>query len=93
LRFDAVLGQEAKPEYGLKTPLLQLKLIRRDGTSVDYLLGQAADQEAYTLKVSSHPEYFRIPNWSAQELLAAARREALLEAAAADTSESADRSQ
>lgn len=93
LRFDAVLGQEAKPEYGLKTPLLQLKLTRRDGTTVDYLLGQAAGQESYTLKVSSHPEYFRIPNWTAEELLAAARREALLEAATADTAASADKSQ
>lgn len=81
LRFDAVLGKEAKPEYGLNEPALRLILTRKGGAPVDYRLGKAADKEEYTLEVSSRPEHFRLPTWTAKDLLDAAKREALLEEA------------
>jgi len=93
LRFDAVLGKEAKPEYGLDTPALRLTLTRTGAEPVEYRLGKAANKEEYTLKVSSRPEYFRLPSWTAKDLIDAARRETLLEAATADTAASADTSQ
>lgn len=85
LRFDAVLGKEAKPEYGLNAPALRLSLTRKGAAPVEYRLGKAANKEEYTLKVSSRPEHFRLPSWTAKELLDAARREALLEAAPDET--------
>lgn len=80
LRFDAVLGKEAKPEYGLDAPALRLTLTRKGAAPVEYRLGKAANKEEYTLKVSSRSEHFRLPTWTAKDLLDAARREVLLEA-------------
>lgn len=84
LRFDAVLGKAAKPEYGLEQPVLRLTLTRKGGEPVEYRLGKAADKEAYTLKVSSRPEHFRLASWTAKSLLDAAKRETLLEAVPAE---------
>lgn len=78
LRFDDVLGREAKPEYGLDEPVLRLAVTRGDGESVEYRLGKAADREEYTLKVSTRPEYFRVAGWTARSLVEAAGRDALL---------------
>lgn len=78
LRFDDVLGTEAKPEYGLENPLLRLGVERRDGQRVEYLLGKAPEQEEYTLKVSTRPEHFRLAGWRSRSLVEAASRDALL---------------
>lgn len=80
LRFDEVLGKEAKPEYGLDASALRLTLTRKGAAPVEYRLGKAANKEEYTLKVSSRSEHFRLPTWTAKDLLDAAKREALLEA-------------
>jgi hypothetical protein len=37
-----------------------------------------ADGKAYALKVSTQDEYFRVPTYSAQNLLNAAKRDALV---------------
>lgn len=84
LRFDEVLGREAKPEYGLDKPALRLTVTRKGAEPVEYRLGKEADKEAYTLKVSSRPEHFRLATWTATALLDAARREVLLEAVPAE---------
>lgn len=89
LRFDAVLGKEAKPEYGQDEPVLRLTVTRKGAAPVDYRLGKAADKEEYTLKVSSRPEHFRLPSWTAKDLLDAAKREDLLEAVPAETTSAA----
>jgi hypothetical protein len=78
LRFGSVAGWEAKVEYGLDKPILRLSLIRKGGQQVEYLLGKTADKEEYTLKVSTRPEYFRLPTYTAKPLINAAKRETLL---------------
>ncbi len=78
LRFEKVLGKEPKPEYGLEQPLLELEVTRKEGETIRYRLGKAPEKEAYTLKVSSRPEYFRLASFVAKPLIEAAAREALL---------------
>jgi len=92
LRINEVLGQAQKPEYGLEEPALDLTLVRQDGKQVSYRLGKQADQETYTLKVSSRPEYFSIPGFTAKPLIeAASQRDKLIKpATTADSSDQDD---
>jgi hypothetical protein len=78
LRFGSVAGWETKAEYGLDEPILRLSLMRKSGQQVEYLLGKTPDKEEYTLKVSTRPEYFRLPTYTAKPLINAAKRETLL---------------
>jgi hypothetical protein len=78
LHFGSVLGKQDEPDYGLAQPALQLTVTRKDGKTVDYTLGKMADGKAYALKVSTQDEYFRVPTYSAQNLLNAAKRDALV---------------
>ncbi len=80
LRIGEALGTEEKPQYGLGEPVLELTLSRKEGDAVGYRLGRAPGGEAYTLKVSSRPEYFRLPVPMAKALLDAAKRETLVAA-------------
>lgn len=83
LRFDTVLGQAQKPDYGLEEPALALTLTRREGEPVTYQLGKQPDNGGYTLKVSSRPEYFSVPAYTAEPLIeAASRQEKLIRPAA-----------
>jgi len=59
LRFDKVLGKEIKPEYGLEKPLLELKLVHKDGER-HYQFSKLKDGDDYVLKVSDRDEYFKI---------------------------------
>ncbi len=79
LRFDEVLGKEAKPGFGLDKPILSLTLTRKGAEPAEYRLGKAADKEEYTLKVSTRPEHFRLASWTAKGLIDAAKHESLLE--------------
>ncbi|OQX38489.1 MAG: hypothetical protein C3L25_06050 [Candidatus Sedimenticola endophacoides] len=90
LQFEKVLGREAKDEYGLTEPVLELSL-SRDGETLRYRAGKAKDTEEYTLKVSSRPEYFRLASYKAKPLIESANLEKLIEAisAAAGEAESA----
>lgn len=78
LSIGAVLGRDAKPEYGLAKPVLTLAVTRRGGDSLTYAIGKAADGQNYTLKVSNRAEYFRLPSYTAEQLLKAAARDALI---------------
>jgi hypothetical protein len=78
LRFGSVAGWESKVEYGLDEPILRLSLMRKGGQQVEYQLGKTTDKEEYTLKVSTRPEYFRLPTYTAKPLINAAKRETLL---------------
>lgn len=78
LSIGSVLGREAKPEYGLAQPALTLDVVRTSGESLHYRIGKSAESQLYTLQVSSRPEYFRIPSYTAEQLLEAATRSALL---------------
>jgi hypothetical protein len=78
LRIGSLLGKEAKPDYGLDTPVLDLTLVRDDGQRVEYQLGKMKAGADYALKVSSRAEYFRLPEYAAKPLIEAAMRETLL---------------
>ncbi|MGE3297616.1 MAG: DUF4340 domain-containing protein [Porticoccaceae bacterium] len=82
LRISALLGSEEKVEYGLDEPVLNLQITRKGGTPVEYRLGKAPQGDEYTVKVSSRAEYLRLPVYSAEQLLKAARRESLVAAPA-----------
>ena len=76
-------GRIRTPAYGLDEPLLSISLTRQDGQQIEYRLGQIGDTDDYTLKASTRAEYLRLPGYTAQPLLDAAARDALLETAGA----------
>jgi hypothetical protein len=78
LNNGSVLGRDKQPDYGLDRPLLALTLTTRNGQRIDYAIGKLAQKDEYTLKASSRPEYFSLPSFTAQPLLDAAKRAALL---------------
>jgi hypothetical protein len=81
LTFDKVLGRDASREYGLEKPSLTITLSRKTGETVTYRMGKNPKKEDHTLKVSSRPEYFRLPSYQATALLEAADRKQLLNTA------------
>ena len=79
LRIGSVLGTDTKPEYGLEEPELVIGLQHKGGEEFEYRLGKHENGHDYVLKSSSRPEYFRLPNYTGDALLEAARREQLVE--------------
>ena len=82
LRISSVLGREARSDYGLETPALELAVQQGDGALVTYRLGKRNND--YVLKVSSRPEYFQILKRTGDDLIAAAKRDNLLVTPAED---------
>ena len=80
LRIGSVLGREKKPGYGLDAPQLVLTVQRNGAEAIQYRLGKRDQEKDYVLKVSSRPEYFRLPGYSAEPLIEAARRDTLVAA-------------
>lgn len=78
LRIDEVLGTQERPVYGLTTPVLTLTVSLDNGQERVYRLGKSREEGTYTLKASGRPEYFRLSAWTAEKLLDATRRDALL---------------
>jgi len=78
LRIGSVLGREAKPEYGLEAAQLVLSVQREGGEVIEYRLGKREQQNDYVLKVSSRPEYFRLPAHTGDGLIEAAQRDQLV---------------
>lgn len=78
ISISALLGTEEKIEYGLRKPVLRLQVTRKGGAPVEYRLGKALQKDEYTLKLSNRPEYFRLPSYSADQLLKASARQALV---------------
>jgi hypothetical protein len=83
LRIGAVLGTEAKPEYGLDKPALTLSVTRKGGEPLEYRLGPTGKEGYAVLKSSARPEYFRVPGYTADALIKAAGRTQLVQAAPA----------
>ena len=81
LSIGAVLGGEAKAEYGLSDPVLDLSVTPAGGEPVRYRIGKSDDGQRFTLQASSRPEYFRLPSYTAEQLLEAASRDALISTA------------
>lgn len=84
LRIGAVLGKKEQTRYGLKTPRLTLSVVRKDGPTAAYRIGKMKDKEDYVLKVSTRSEYFRLPSYTAEPLIEAAKRETLLDSGKAE---------
>lgn len=82
LRFVSVLGRDARDEYGLEKPALELSLVRDGGETLTYRVSEASDREDYTLKVSNRPEYFRLASYKAKPLIEAASLDTLTETSA-----------
>jgi hypothetical protein len=78
LRIGAVLGTEAKPEYGLDKPVLTLNLTRKGVGMVEYQLGPTGEEDYAVLKSSARPEYFRVSSYTADALIKAAGRAQLV---------------
>jgi hypothetical protein len=73
LRFDDVLSEDARADYGLDSPQLLLEIEVND-TQLQYQLGEYPEKEAFVLKSSAYPQYFRLPNYQGQPLLDAVRK-------------------
>jgi hypothetical protein len=80
LSFSAVLGREAKPEYGQEAPVLDARLGLASGDTPSYRLSRLADATAvlgsggsYVLKVSDQPWYLKLADWAVEPLLKATR--------------------
>jgi len=87
LTVTALLGSEAKPEYGLDHPALRVTVALDGGGTIDYLFGQppkaeqADGQEApplpteqsFVLKVSNQEQVFRVDGWQVEEIRRANR--------------------
>ena len=78
LRIGAVLGTDAKPEYGLDAPVLVIGLQYKRGAELEYRLGKRDKENDYVLKVSTRPEYFSLPGYTGDALIKSAKREQLV---------------
>lgn len=81
LTVTGVLGSEEKPEYGLAQPAAAFTVVRKSGDTVEYRLGKMADGQAYALKSSLRPEYFKLANYTGQALVDASGHKALVQEA------------
>jgi len=72
LQFEKVLGHEAKDEYDMTAPVLELTLTRNASETLTYRVGKTRDKEQYTLKVSNRPEYFQLASYKAKPLIESA---------------------
>ncbi len=87
LSIGAVLGSEARAEYGLSDPILDLSVTPAGSEPVRYRIGRSGDGQRFTLQTSNRPEYFRVPSYTAEQLLEAASRDALISTAVEETAE------
>lgn len=78
LEFDHVLAGAPSADDGLAAPVLEITVTKRGGASVVYRVGKSKDGKTYTLKSSARSEYFALPTYAAEPLIAAAARDKLL---------------
>ena len=78
LEFDHVIKGTPPADDGLASPALELRVTKRGGASVVYRIGKSKDGKTYTLKSSARSEYFDVPSYAAEPLIAAASRDKLL---------------
>lgn len=77
LRVEEVLGTEPQEHYHLQTPKLRLSLMQKEKGERVYQLGEQKDGNAFILKVSTRPEFFKIAKFTAESLLQATSNERL----------------
>ncbi|MES1192632.1 MAG: DUF4340 domain-containing protein [Steroidobacter sp.] len=86
LRVTDVLGKDAKPEWQMDHPLLQLTLKDEHGQARTWTLARSSAGDVKILKSSSHPWYFAISADTAKALLDNSNSNTLLVAANNDKS-------
>jgi hypothetical protein len=79
IRIGEVLDVAEQPGYGLAEPALVLRVELVGGESREYRFGKEREKEAYVLKSSSRPEYFGLAYFTANPIVEAAERKALVE--------------
>jgi len=79
LSIDQVLGEKEKPRDGHAQPVLALAVVRKGGQRIEYRFWKTTNGQAYVLKASSRPEYFRLATYSVDPLVEAAKRGTLIE--------------
>jgi len=79
LRIGEVLDVTEQAGYGLAEPALVLRVELVGGESREYRFGKEREKEAYVLKSSSRPEYFGLAYFTANPIVEAAERKALVE--------------
>ncbi|HEX5127399.1 MAG TPA: DUF4340 domain-containing protein [Rhodocyclaceae bacterium] len=77
LDFEAVLGTDAKPEYGLAQPLADIRVARQGGSQREYRIGKSEKEDWYALQVSDRKEIFKLLPFEATPLIDASKLEAL----------------
>lgn len=86
LRVTEVLGKDARPEWQMDHPLLQLTLKDEHGQARTWTLARSSAGDVNILKSSSHPWYFAIAADTAKALLDNSNSNTLLVAANNDKS-------
>lgn len=67
LQFNAILGSETKPEYGLDKPVFAAKLMPKSGEPINLAIGKMNND--YIIKSSSQPFYFKTGQYQVQALI------------------------
>lgn len=78
LRIGRVLGIEIDEKYGLKEPVLTLTLTRKGQGEIEYRIGKHVDDSFFVIKASTRSEYFRIPQYTGNNLVENAVQEKLV---------------
>ena len=69
ISFREVLGTENKPGYRQSSPALIIAATMKSGENVNYVFSQEKDEEdIFILKVSSHEYYFKVGQYSVEDL-------------------------
>ena len=88
LYVAAYAGREADTSWGMDEPVLTLTLLLDDDKPHTYVLGKSS-QGVFHLNASHQPGYFRLMTHTANNLIEAAKREALVSDAAQEDKETA----
>ena len=91
LRVSKLLGKDAKPDYGLDKPALQITVDVKDGSPVTYALAKMKDGDDYVVKSSLRPEYFSMSAASATAMIDAFKPDKLVQPIPASTANTDDK--
>jgi len=78
IRIASVLGENAKPHYGLDDPRAVITVRLDSGEATTYRIGKMTNKDDYVLKSTVRPEYFRLGEYGGKQLVAAADVKTLL---------------
>jgi hypothetical protein len=71
--YSAILGSEAKPDYGLDKPVTSVSLTLKEGRQVHYDIGKMTTGNDYALRASDQTFLFQVPQYALDDVVAANR--------------------